>query len=104
MVPAVSVGSVKVWSCDVVSLTSPDGEFTVHLFVVQKTKLLLEIRYSDGGSEAVEHFGDYKDVNGVQVAHQRDSKGGGEASSLTVTKVELDPTVDAKAFDKPAAP
>ncbi|HUQ06466.1 MAG TPA: insulinase family protein [Kofleriaceae bacterium] len=86
---------------EVVRLTRPDG-MRAELYIDAATKLLVQSRYEAGGAQAIESFSDYKLVDGVQVAHKRVSQGGGEESNLTVTKVEFDPTIDAKIFAKPA--
>lgn len=97
------VGTDKVGGdlCDVVHLTGPDG-LEVLLLLDQQTHLLRQTRYLNGGGETRETFEDYRAIGGVQIAHHRVSVGASESSDLTVDTVELDPTVDAAIFDKPA--
>lgn len=88
------------------SLRSPYG-IDLKLFLDKKTKLLSRVSYSEGGNTETDDFGDYRDVNGIKVAFKRKSGGtgpGARATDLVVKSVEIDPTVDAKIFDKPAAP
>lgn len=86
--------------CDAVAVRSPDGHEAL-LLVDQKTKLLRQTRYVNGGSETRETYGDYRTVNGLQIAHHRTSVSSDEKSELRVESVELDPTVDPSLFVKP---
>ncbi|KAB2907281.1 MAG: hypothetical protein F9K40_05190 [Kofleriaceae bacterium] len=85
---------------DVVKLVSAKG-FEATLYIDAKTKLLVQSRYPNGGDETIETFSDYKLVDGVQVAHKRTSKSSAEAADLKVTKVEINPTIDAAIFKRP---
>ena len=98
------VGTDKVdgVACDVIRITA--GGLEAVLLLDQQTHLLRQTRYLNGGSETRETFDDYRDVGGLQIAHHRVSVGGNESSDLTVESVELDPVVDPKTFEKPAAP
>jgi len=87
---------------DVVRVTSADRRFTATLAFDKKTHMLVESRYPGPAGETVDTFGDYRAVSGVQIAHRRRSEGGGEKSELTITKVEIDPTVADSIFDRPA--
>jgi zinc protease len=50
-------------------------------------------------------FSEWKDVNGLHLPFHRDNKQGGKDSSSTeFSKIELNPTVDPKIFEKPAMP
>jgi len=86
--------------CDLVRIVAPGG-LEAQLLLDQKTHLLRQTRYMNGGSETRETFDDYRDVKGIQIAHHRVSIGGAEASDLKVDSVELDPAIDAKIFVKP---
>ena len=90
----------------VISLASPMGIDLV-LYIDKKTKLLTRVFYQSGGDSETDDFSDYKDVKGIKVAHKRKSAGTGNnarATDLVLKTVEIDPTVDPKLFDKPAAP
>ncbi|HEU0035449.1 MAG TPA: insulinase family protein [Kofleriaceae bacterium] len=87
----------------VVKLKSPMG-IDVSLYIDKKTKLISRMAYSEGGQSETDDFSDYKDVKGIKIAHKRNSTGGGRATKLELKNVELDPKVDPKLFDKPAAP
>ena len=87
-------------------LKSPFG-IQLKLFVDKKTKLLSRVSYDEGGNSEIDDFTDYKDVSGVKVAFKRKSVGAGKegrSTDLVVKTVEIDPKVDPKIFDKPAAP
>ncbi|MBK9036349.1 MAG: insulinase family protein [Myxococcales bacterium] len=87
--------------CDVVHVFAPGG-LEVFLLLDQQTHLLRQTRYLNGPAETRETFGDYRTVDGLQIAHHRLSVGGDEKSDLTVESVEVDPVVDDALFDKPA--
>ena len=87
---------------DAVRITSKAG-FEVTVLLDPTSHLLRQSRYTSGGATTKESFHDYKEFDGIQVAQRRVSQGGGETSDLTVTAVEINPTVDAKIFDKPAS-
>ena len=91
-------------AADVVRVTSADGKFSAVLAIDHKTGLLLESRYQGAAGETIDRYSDYRDVGGIKIAHRRVSEGGGEKSDLTITKVEIDPTVPDSVFDRPAAP
>jgi zinc protease len=88
---------------DVVRVTSADGGHTTKLYFDPTTKMLVAQRYPSGAGETVERFDDYRAVAGIQIAHRRVSTAGGEKSDLTVDKVEIDPTIAADVFTKPAS-
>ena len=90
----------------VLSLKSPFG-IELKLFLDKKTKLLSRVSYNEGGNAEIDDFTDYKDVSGIKVAFKRKSAGtgkGARSTDLVVKTVEIDPKVDSKIFDKPAAP
>ncbi len=90
----------------VISLKSPFG-ISLKLYLNKKTKLLSRVSYAEGGNSETDDFSDYKVVSGIKVAFKRKSVGSGadaRSTDLVVTSVEIDPTVDPKIFDKPAAP
>jgi zinc protease len=85
----------------VVRITKADGSLSVDLYIDKKTKLVSRMEYKDQGASLVDEFTDYKDVQGIKVAHKRASSGGARASSYEITKVEFDGTVDPAIFAKP---
>ena len=90
----------------VVSLKSPFA-IELKLFIDKKTKLLTRVSYNEGGNSEIDDFTDYKDVSGIKVAFKRRSAGSGKdarGTDLVVKSVEIDPKVDSKIFEKPAAP
>jgi predicted Zn-dependent peptidase len=86
----------------VVRLGTPFGGIELALFIDRKTKLVSKMTYTEGRTTQTDTFGDYKDVRGLKIAHRRHSTGGRE-TKLEIKSVELDPKVDPKVFDKPAA-
>ena len=89
--------------CSVIKLSSPSGNVDVTVYIEKKTKLVARISYADGGISNTDDFEDYRDVHGILIAHKRLSSGGGRSTTLELKSVELDPTIDPKLFDKPAA-
>ena len=89
---------------DVVRVTSADRKFTAILAIDKKSQLLVESRYPGPAGDTVDRFADYRMVDGVQIAHRRQSQGAGEKSDLTITQVVLDGAVPDSVFDRPAAP
>ena len=81
-------------------LRSPNG-IDVSLFIDKQTKLITRMKYSEGAAEEVDRFSNFKDVNGIKVAHTRHSGGGGRETKLELKEVVIDPKVDAKLFEKP---
>ena len=88
---------------DVVRVTSADRKRTVTLALDRTTHLLVESRSPGPAGETIDRFSDYRAVGGVQIAHRRQSEGGGEKSDLTITKVEIDGAVPDSVFDRPVA-
>ncbi|MGN6109982.1 MAG: hypothetical protein ACTHU0_33060, partial [Kofleriaceae bacterium] len=88
----------------VLRLRSPFAGVDVQLFIDKKTKLLTRMTYNEGGQTQTDTFTEYKNVNGVQIAHKRESVGAGRSTKLEIKQVEVDPAVDAKLFEKPAQP
>jgi zinc protease len=93
----------------VVRFSSPMPTVDVELAIDKATKLVSRTRYIDNASATTENdeFSDYKAVNGIKVAHKRVSTSTGAAArktTLDFKTVEIDPTVDPKAFAKPANP
>jgi zinc protease len=88
--------------CAVVQLISGDGRSTATIYLDKKTKLIRQLAYPEGGRTTIDVFSGYRTVDGVQIAHQRQSKSGNESAELTVERVELDPAVDPAIFARPA--
>jgi hypothetical protein len=84
----------------VVRITRGDG-VSATLYLDQKTNLLRQMIYRSEGSRAVESYGEYKPVAGVQVAHRRITVEGATTFDLTVDKAEVNGQVPAGAFEKP---
>jgi zinc protease len=88
----------------VVKLRSPTNKVDVSLFIDKKTKLLSRMSFTELGQTQTDEFSDYKEINGLKVAHRRNSQGGGRTTKLELKTVELDPKLDPKQFEKPTAP
>lgn len=93
----------------VVRFSSPMPTVDIEIAIDKATKLVTRTSYIDNASSTTEtdEFSDYKAVNGIKVAHKRVSTSSGAAARKTtidIKTVEIDPTVDAKLFAKPAAP
>ena len=87
----------------VIRVSTADGHRSVTLYLDAKTKLLTRMAYVENGINSLDTFSDYRTVSGVKIAHQRTSEGGGRNTSYAITKIELDGTVDASIFAKPAS-
>jgi len=87
----------------VVKLRTPFAGLDVAIYIDRKTKLISKLAYTEGRLTQADELADYKDVGGLKIAHRRHSTGARE-TKLELKSVELDPKVDAKAFDKPSAP
>jgi zinc protease len=85
-----------------INLLSADGKSTATIFLDKKTKLMVALAYPENGQVTVDSFGDYKDHEGIKIAHKRSSKSGNEKAELVIEKVEIDPKVDPKIFERPA--
>jgi zinc protease len=88
----------------VVKLASPFGSLAVVMFIDKKTKLITRMSYTDAGQTETDDFSDYRDVKGIKVAFKRNSATPGRNTSLTLDKVDFNPTIAPDHFKKPAAP
>ena len=91
----------------IVDVSGPD--VTLRWFVdPQSGKIVRETYKAMGQSGPVDteiDFSDWKDVEGLNLPFHRENKQGGQgASTVEYSKIELNPTVDPKVFEKPAAP
>ncbi|MGE0396660.1 MAG: M16 family metallopeptidase [Kofleriaceae bacterium] len=90
----------------VIKLKTPDDRIELSLYINKKTKLISRTSYTAGGSSETDDFSDYRVVSGIKIAHKRKSRGTGQqtrATDLELKSVEIDPKVDMKIFEKPAA-
>lgn len=91
----------------IVDVTGPDVNLRWYVDP-QSGKLLRETYKAMGQSGPVDtetDFSDWKDVEGLNLPFHRENKQGGQgASTVQYSKIELNPTVDPKIFEKPAAP
>ncbi|MBP6632405.1 MAG: insulinase family protein [Kofleriaceae bacterium] len=85
----------------VIRLTSGDGARSVDLLIDRKSKLLAGMAYLSDRVATIDEFADYREVQGVKVAHKRTSSGGGRSTEYTLTKVTLDGAVDPAVFKRP---
>jgi hypothetical protein len=88
----------------VFKLAAPVGNIDVTIYLDKKTKLITRMLYSDSGLTNTDDFGDYKDQDGLQIAHKRTSVAAGRTTALTINTVEIDPKVTPDLFKKPKAP
>ena len=86
-----------------VKIQAPHGpELTLHFN--KQSKLLVRMTFLEGGTLQIDDFSEFKEVNGVKIAHRRHSHGGKRTTKLDLKSVELDPKYDPKVFDVPKAP
>jgi hypothetical protein len=79
----------------VVRVTDASGLRKVVLLVDAKTKMLTGMEYSDLGMNTSERYSDYKDVDGIKMAHTRHTKG---------PQVDFEVKVLSASFNKKVAP
>lgn len=84
-----------------IRVTAADGKSVV-LLIDKKSKRLVGMTYEEQGVSAEERFGDYKNVNGVQVAQSRKTRSAQVDLDTTVTDIKVNAPVDAGIFKKPA--
>lgn len=68
----------------------------------KQTMLLRRMSYTIANEANVDDFTGYREVDGVKVSHKRVSTAGGRATTIELSKVQLNPPVDATVFKKPA--
>jgi zinc protease len=93
----------------VIKLGTPFDALDVAVYIDKKTKLVTRMAYTDRDPQGHLHtqtddFGDYRDVNGLQVAFKRVSSSEGRSTALELTKVDTDPKIDDTLFAKPNTP
>jgi zinc protease len=86
---------------DVVRVGSADGAVSATLYLDKKTRLVASMTYAEDGVESVEVYGDYKAVDGVQVAHRRQTRSMDAVLSIEVTSVVFNQPMDASLFAEP---
>lgn len=89
-----------------VKLTSPGGTTSVHFFDPSTGYLIQTVQESETQGQMVEtviSFSDYKEVDGITLAHtiDLDVSGGMFVMTMNITKVEVNKTVDPDIFIKP---
>ena len=100
-------GSEKVGDVDAKVLElNLDGTDTRWVVDPGSGHILRVVAHLPGGQgEQVVDYSDWRAVQGVQYPFKRRiSRGGEDAGSVEVLELELNPTVDPKAFEKPATP
>jgi zinc protease len=85
-----------------IRVTSADGRRTVVLLVDKKSKRLAGMTYEEQGLSAEERFGDYKQVDGIQLAQKRSTKSQQVDLTTTITEMKVNAAVDRSIFVKPA--
>ena len=86
-----------------VKLDSPFGALEVALYIDKKTKLVTRMAYDStaGRQTETDDFTDYKDVQGIKVAHKRTSTTQGRRHRRSsIDKVELDTKIDPEAVQE----
>lgn len=86
-----------------VRVVSADGALSVVLFIDKKSKVLGGMEYSDQGVKALETYGDYRRVGGLQIAHRRDTDSPQLDLSIQLDEVKIDDKLAPLLFVKPKA-
>ena len=84
-----------------IRLTAADGKSVV-LLIDKKSKRLVGMTYEEQGVSAEERFGNYKAVNGLQVAQSRRTKSAQVDLDTTVTDIKVNEAIDPAIYKKPA--
>jgi zinc protease len=94
-----------------VNVTVPSSKLTVTLFIDKKTHLVKQLAYPAPGGITFDVFDDYKDVDGVKVAHHRINRSEEEEKhqvveeiDLTLSDVKLNGKIGDDAFARPSGP
>ncbi len=85
-------------ACYKVETPNPEGG-TLTFWFDKETGLLSKSLDANGVTTAL---GDYKEVDGLTIAHKVTQSGGELNFEITITKVEIDPDVDDSTFEIPA--
>jgi len=85
----------------VVYLADGDGKHPSKLYIHPKTFLLERLSYTEQGIDNLEVFSDFKRVQGIQIAHQRDTLGQ-QSSKFSVKTITINGSIPDDAFDRPA--
>lgn len=86
---------------DAIQITHPDGNTSVLVFLDPKSHLIRRLSYTDQGVDSVEIFGDYRKVDGINVAHRRVTKGLNTSHSVQVTKVSFNDPIKDSLYELP---
>ena len=89
-------------SQNVIKIGSPVSGIDVSCTSTKKARD--RMLYSDGGITNTDDFADYKDVNGIKIAHKRVSAAAGRTTTYNLTKVEFDPKSKRTSSRSRAAP
>lgn len=83
-----------------IALSSPFG-VDLTLSFDKQTLLLRRMSYDISSELNVDEFTDYRDTSGLKIAHKRVSTAGGRVTSVTLSKVVVNPKIDPTIFKKP---
>ena len=87
-------------STSVLLVTQPSGK-QLKIFISDVTHYIVQFSYDieigGGGQNVVAFFGDYRDVDGIKIAHHRATQGG-EYRQILITDIALNAAVDEALF------
>ncbi|HYO13682.1 MAG TPA: pitrilysin family protein [Thermoanaerobaculia bacterium] len=85
----------------VIEIADSEGHATVFT-LDPETSLVLKASYERGGQETEAAYTDYRDVNGIKVAHQTNaSQNGQPLLEIKLSEVQINPEIDPGLFKKP---
>jgi hypothetical protein len=100
----VSEGTEQIGSVTAIKLKISGQGQEVHWSVDPINGRLLRTRRTNAAShEVVVNYSDWRLVNGIYASFQRKGVEEGRATDLTITEYEVNPAIDLKLFDPPAA-
>lgn len=86
---------------DAVEVTRGDGAVSVTLLLDKKSRLPSFMLYSERGLDAVETYSQYKPINGVKIAHRRETTSPEGTIVVDITSVKINEPMAPTLFSKP---
>ncbi len=92
---------IKGASYDVLAIIEKNRSTAVKLYLDKQTHLIARMDYTAQGLKGGELYTDYREVEGLQIAHDRLTINPESALRATVTEVKINGSVAAEVFEKP---
>jgi hypothetical protein len=89
---------------DTVLLRRADGSNETRVLLDPQSKMVFRLTYQEGGAPGLEEYGDYRDVQGIQLPFRQRAEGAQEKLEVVVSEYKVNGGVPAGAFDRPKPP